>query len=50
MALLIPSIYIIYYNIIGFAFKNKVFESQVRNDIRDEIFTYEKGYMYSRKF
>lgn len=50
VALLIPSMYIIYFIIIGFAFKNKVFDSQVRNDIRDEIYTYEKGYMYSRKF
>ena len=50
VSLLIPSLYIIYYLIIGFALKNKVFESQVRNDIRDEIYTYEKGFMYSRKF
>ncbi|TNV84409.1 hypothetical protein FGO68_gene16267 [Halteria grandinella] len=50
IALLIPSLYVIYWLIIGFAFKNKVLDAQVKNEIQDELFQYEKGYMYSRKF
>jgi len=50
LALLIPSLYIIYQLIIGFAFKNKVLDAQVKNEIQDELFTYDKGFMYSRKF
>ena len=50
LALLIPSLYAIYYLILGFAFRNKVIDSQIMNDIRDEVMTYEKGFMFSRKF
>jgi hypothetical protein len=50
LAILIPSLYAIYYLILGFAFRNKVIDTQIKNDIRDEVMTYEKGFMYSRKF
>ena len=33
IALLIPSLYAIYWLIIGFAFKNKVLDAQVKNEI-----------------
>ena len=37
IALLIPSLYIIYYLILGFAFKNKVLDAQVKNEFQDEL-------------
>lgn len=33
IALLIPSLYVIYWLIIGFAFKNKVLDARVKNEI-----------------
>ena len=50
IALLIPSLFVIYYLILGFAFQNKVLDAQLTNEIKDEIMTYDKGFMYSRKF
>lgn len=50
LALLIPSLYIIYSLILGFSFKNKVLDAQMKNEIQDELMTYDKGFMYSRKF
>jgi hypothetical protein len=47
---MIPSLYVIYYLILGFAFKNKVLDSQIKNEVRDELLTYQNGYMFSRKF
>jgi hypothetical protein len=48
--LLIPSLYIIYSLILGFSFKTKVLDAQMKNEIQDELMTYDKGFMYSRKF
>jgi Transmembrane protein 231 len=50
LALLIPSLWVIYKCILGFAFSNKVLDAQIKNDIKDEILTYDKGFLYSRKF
>lgn len=42
--------YVIYELILGFAFKNKVLDADMKNDIRDEVLKYDKGYLFSRKF
>lgn len=40
----------IYKLLLGFSFKSRILDAKVKDDIRSEVLTFEKGFMYSRKF
>ena len=50
LAILIPIFFLVHKVILGLGFKLKILKAYESNDIRDEVLTYEKGYMYSKKF